>query len=187
MRSHGARLLTKTGETQDEIAAAIGVSRVAVSNWLNGKKKPGPGSREKLEARYRVPAGSWDEEPPKVAPSFPLPSSAPSLPVPSSAAFGSGTLAKVAQLEQMAADLLTNLANDEESFPQEKAKVMASIAATYNLTAKLNGEFDLGSRLFKLPIWRAIEKALELALTGHPAAAAAVAREFRKLDDSAGR
>ena len=93
-----------------------------------------------------------------------------------------GVLAKVARLEQMADNLLRGLEDDAEAFPLEKARVMNSVAATFSLISKLNGDFNLGSRFFKLPIWRSIEKALEAGLRGHPEAAAAVARELRRAE-----
>lgn len=91
------------------------------------------------------------------------------------------TLAIVARLGSMAVGLLDGLEADEESFPLEKARVMSSVAGTAALVSKMNGDFDLGARLFKTPIWKKIEAALAAGLEGHPAAAASVARELRRL------
>ncbi len=39
-RSKGAVLLARVGQTQDEIAARVTVSRVSVSHWLRGETLP---------------------------------------------------------------------------------------------------------------------------------------------------
>jgi hypothetical protein len=61
---------------------------------------------------------------------------------------------------------------------------MASLSQTLVALAKVSGQMDLGARLFKLPIWKRVEKALERGLAGYPEAAASVARELRLLDEA---
>ena len=65
MRNAGAVALVRKGESQEKIATTIGVSRVAVSGWINGKKKPLGPKREALLAAYGIALSSWDEAPPK--------------------------------------------------------------------------------------------------------------------------
>ena len=195
-RSKGAVRLARTGETQDEIATAIGVSRAAVGYWINGAKKPGPAKRALMVERYKIGAEEWDEEA-KVARATTKRAEPAELPpvtvrelelatgeARAAMANGAGTfdtLAIVARLGSMAVGLLDGLEADEESFPLEKARVMSSVAGTAALVSKMNGDFDLGARIFKLPIWKQIEKALAAGLAGHPVAAASVARELRRL------
>lgn len=198
-RSKGAVRLARTGETQDEIATAIGVSRAAVGYWINGTKKPGPSKRALMAERYKIGAEEWDEEAKAArATAKAAPAAVPAAvtvreleratgEAREALASGPGgpgmfdTLAIVARLGSMAVGLLDGLEADEESFPLEKARVMSSVAGTAALVSKMNGDFDLGARLFKTPIWKKIEAALAAGLEGHPAAAASVARELRRL------
>lgn len=193
-RSRGAVMLGRTGQTQDDIGAVVGVSRAAVAQWMNGSTRPGRPAREKLLATYGIPAEAWDESArkPKAPPSeipdgAPLeptasPSQLPSAPAPSPDPVPDGVLGKAKMLEDMAHDMLLDLRADTEAFPIEKARVMASIAQTLNLLAKLTGQFELGARIFKLPVWKRIEQAAEKALANHPEAAAAFAGELRAVE-----
>jgi transcriptional regulator with XRE-family HTH domain len=175
-------LLARTGQTQDSIAAAVGVSRPAVAQWLSGTTRPNKKeTREKLLALYGIPVDSWDEpaRAKRAEATTPAPVSAP---VSAGSSVPDGVLGKAKMLEDMAHDMLRDLRADTEAFPLEKAKVMNSIAGTLALIAKLNGDFDLGQRMFKLPVWRRIEAALATALASYPEAAAAVGRELRKVE-----
>ena len=181
-RSRGATLLARTGQTQEEIAGRVGVSHVAVHHWLTGTTKPAGKKRVILLEHYGIPEAAWDEGGAKKAPV------SPSIEAPSRDAglIPEGVLGKAAYLEERAYRLLVSLDEDETATPLEQGKVMASVATTLNLLARLTGQFELGARLFKLPIWKRIEKGLEVGLTGHPKAAAAVARELRRLEDEFG-
>lgn len=191
-RSRGALLLGRTGQTQDDIGAVVGVSRAAVAQWMNGSTRPGRPAREKLLATYGIPSEAWDESarkpkaPPSETPVGSAPLEPPALPPPAQApdpdAVPDGVLGKAKMLEDMAHDMLRDLRADTEAFPLEKAKVMNSIAGTLNLLAKLTGQFELGARLFKLPVWKRIEQAAEKALAKHPEAAAALAGELRAVE-----
>jgi transcriptional regulator with XRE-family HTH domain len=188
-RNQGAVTLARTGETQEEIAAALGVSRAAVGYWIAGTKKPLKAKREALAARYRIPVEAWDETA-KAKPGAKPAVTAESLKAAAgearaAVAAGCDSRELFARLSTMAGELLTTLENDPESYPLEKARVMASVAGTAKMIGQSNGEFDLGARLFQLPIWREVRKALAAGLRGHPAAALAVARELRKLDAGA--
>jgi transcriptional regulator with XRE-family HTH domain len=180
-RSRGSVLLARTCKTQDEIAERIGVSRVAVSNWLHGKAKPGMKRRGDLCAEFEIPEDAWDEAAKATGMSRSRSSEAPppSVPPPPIPA---DVQSMTAALEEMAHELMTKVRADEEATPLEKARVMSALSVTLNHLDKRTG--DIGSRLFQLPIWKRIEKALETGLDGHPKAAEAVARELRKLDGS---
>lgn len=186
MRSLGARELQRRGKTQEAIAEKVGVSRVAVSHWLSGNTKPGAAKRAALAAAYGIPPEAWDQKiPPKAKAAAPTPAAAivaaGSDPIPE------GVLGKAKMLEQMAHDLMVRLqeemrAEKPESTHLEVAKVMNSVATTLNLLAKLTGQYELGSRLLKLPMWKRIEAALYAALANHPKAAADLGTHLRALE-----
>jgi hypothetical protein len=46
----------------------------------------------------------------------------------------------------------------------------------------MTGQFELGTQLFKLPIWKRIEEALAEGLAGYPDAAASVGRALRRVE-----
>jgi hypothetical protein len=64
---------------------------------------------------------------------------------------------------------------------------MKDIAHTLGVLARLTGQFDVGSRILKLPQWKRIEKALEQALTPFPDAARAVATALQALESEFGQ
>ncbi len=188
-RSRGSVLLSRVTETQEQIAETCSVSRVAVSQWKTGQTKPSKPKRAVLFETYGITPTAWDEEPiagettmprskrraPKVPTGIALPR--PEIQIPE------GAIAKAQALESMAFSLLVGLTEDTESPPLERAKVMASIVPTLALLAKLTGQFELGARLFRLPIWKRIEAALAAGLRGHPKAAVACARELRAVEE----
>jgi hypothetical protein len=90
--------------------------------------------------------------------------------------------ARKLHIERMAHGLMQNLHDDPDATPLEKAKVMASIAATLNVLAKLTGQYELGKRVLRLPLWKRVEQELAVALRLHPAAAEAIAQRFAALD-----
>ncbi len=170
-RSRGSILLARTGHTQDVIAARAGVSRVAVSKWINGGAKPGAKKRDVLLAEFGVPVAAWDEPP---AAAGKVAAGETSKPIPPDAH------AMNNELELMAHEFLTKMRTDTAMSPLERAKVMAALSTTLNHLEKRTG--DIGAKLFDLPIWKRIVKAIDTALDGHPKAAEAVARELRKAE-----
>lgn len=182
IRSVGARELLRRGQTQEAIAKRVKVSRVAVAHWLSGETKPSAAKRILIAEAYGIPPEAWDQKATTKPKSKDAAAPAsPPAPIPE------GVLGKARQLEQMAHDLMSKLqaelANPEgPSTHLEVAKVMNSVASTLNLLAKITGQFELGSRLFKLPVWKRIEGALARGLEGHPKAAAAVAAELRRVE-----
>jgi transcriptional regulator with XRE-family HTH domain len=187
VRSVGAVSLARTCKTQDEIAAALSCSRVAVSQWLSGTTRPGPEKRARLFELYGIPSTDWDVDAgAERAPAPPMAPSAP--PKTSSGAIPDSVHGKAEMLEGMARSLLESLQEvDDEgqptSTPLERAKVMSSVATTLTTIARLTGQFDVGKRLFQLPIWKAAMRTLEEALRPFPEAAAAVETAFLALED----
>ncbi len=173
-RSRGSVLLARTCKTQDEIAERIGVSRVAVSKWVNGNATPGESNRESMLVEFEIPKGAWDEPPT----SGPAPSVVP--PPVNLPPIAADAHSMACELERMAHDFMTEVRHDTDMSPLEKARVMSALSVTLNHLEKRTG--DIGARLFQLPIWKRVEKAIETALDGHPELAAALARELRKAE-----
>ena len=200
-RSQGAVLLVRTGQTQDAIAAEIGVSRVAVSHWMAGTKRPAAPARKLLAERFKVPVEAWEQDAAK-ARGRAAPGEAEGGGAKTKARKAAELLQAVEELrpaaapdgvlalaDELMADLregLDELRKDDEALPLEKARVRASLGQTLAILGKVTGAFDLGSRFFRLPIWRQIEGALGRGLAGHPEAAAAVARELRRVEAESG-
>lgn len=163
------------------------MSRAAAGYWCTGAKKPGPAKREILREWLGIDPTWWDEYP-KASATSSSPAaqvaaeSSPTTPPAAKTSIPVGSLAMAAELEKRAQRMMQNLENDPLVTPLEEAKVMASIAGTLNLLAKLTGEYELGRRLFKLPIWQRIRAAHAAGLKGHPQAAAQLARELERLE-----
>ena len=170
--------------SQEAVASAVGVSRVTVSNWMNGTKRPAPAKRDRIRELYGIEPSSWDAAPAKV----PKADAPPPLRAPGETreVTPDSVLEQAADLERRARVLLEDLDNDAEATPLERAKVMNSVTQTLALIAKITGQFDLGQRFFRLPVWREIERALERGLHGHPDAASAVGRELRLVEQASG-
>ncbi len=187
MRNRGAVLLTRTAQAQEAIGQAIGVSRVAVSHWQNGTTKPAPAARKKMRKEYGIPEDAWDEDANAELAGLYGKHCAevraqPSEPELVEDEIPEGVLGKARFIESVLYGMLLKARRDDGMVPLERAKVMASCTATLAHLAKITGQYELGSRLFKLPVWKRIEQAHEKALAKHPEAAAALATELRALD-----
>lgn len=199
-RNEGAIQLARTGKTHAEIAKALGVSRVAVSHWLAGTRKPLAPGRNRILEVFGIALDAWDRHAVRASPFKPSPTGAHvsavtslvtspvtsvTSPVTSvtEAIVPHGIIPKAVELERMAHDLMKKLHDDEIATPLEQAKVMASVSTTLTHLAKLTGEYDLGRRLMRLPIWLRIRRALHDALVNHPEAAARVDEEMRRVEE----
>ncbi|RYG15183.1 XRE family transcriptional regulator, partial [bacterium] len=77
-KSLGGYLLTRVADTQAEVAAKIGVSKPAVSQFIGGTSPPSAETKEAIEAAYpSVPASSWDEPWPETPAAEPRKSTKP--------------------------------------------------------------------------------------------------------------
>jgi transcriptional regulator with XRE-family HTH domain len=166
-------LLASTGQTQEQIAKAAGVSRVTVNHWCSGATKPLPEKRTILREKFDIPDESWEESPEKR--SAKKVSEAALVPIPR------GVHGKAAALEQMAEQLLLEVQVKGQSTPHERARVMSSIAATLQRLSKLSRDYQHGTDVMTWPFWKKIEAALEEALTPYPDAAKAVSVAFGEL------
>lgn len=70
MLSKGAKALKRSGKTQAEIAALVGVDRTAVTRWLKGERVPAADARLKLLEKLGIPLDAWSTP---TAPSPPAP------------------------------------------------------------------------------------------------------------------
>ena len=59
-RNEGAIQLARTGKTHADIAKALGVSRVAVSHWLAGTRKPLAPGRNRILEVFGIATDAWD-------------------------------------------------------------------------------------------------------------------------------
>lgn len=186
MRSKGSAGLARTGLSQQDIGARVAaktkktVSHVAVGKWLRGESKPDPDKRAALKKLFGIEPTSWDEA-----------GETKSKPEPAHKKTGrtvepipEGVAGKAQWLEKRVHNLMSELETDAESTPLERARVMASLASTLNLIAKITGQMDLGARFFQLPMWKNVERAIEAALEKYPDAAAAVGNALIALDAS---
>jgi transcriptional regulator with XRE-family HTH domain len=183
--------LARVGSTQQEIATRVGVTHAAVNQWLSGQTRPSAQKRQTIAGIYGIAPDLWEHatsDPP--APERPAPAAerdhAPRERAPRERP-ADGVLGKAHRLEQMAHELMERVQADPNATPLEQARVMASVAATLNLIAKITGQFELGARIMRLPMWRKIERAIADALQPFPEAAAAVAEAMRRLEDEHSR
>jgi hypothetical protein len=177
-RSLGAAHLSRVGKTQEEIAAELRVSRALVGHWLTGTRVPGRERRPLLQACYSIDPEAWDA--PEVA-------TAPAT-APAPLDWGDGSpRAKAERLERMVRELLDGLAADPKATPLERARVMASAAATLSLLGRLTGETQEISehRIVRLPAWRRLVDRVLAALRPHPEALASVSEALETVTSDA--
>ncbi len=173
MRNHGAYLLAKVGKPQTVLSRELGVSAVTMNHYYKSVSKPNADRRKRAFKLYGIPVESWDQPcaPDAFKPSEPIP--------------GIGALGMARELEQMARKQIDDLRSDEKATPLERARVMASLAGSLNILAKLTGQYDLNRMLFKLPAWKQVIAAHKEALEDYPEAAEALAERLQRIIDEA--
>lgn len=162
-RSQGALALARLGLSQEVIAEACSVSRVAVAHWQAGRKKPLPPKRSILNQHFGIPEASWDSEIGSTPEAKPEPK-----PIPE------GVRGKALALEAMAHELLAKANADAQTTGIEKARIMASIASTLRLLSRITGESEN-------PFVEQVTELIGTTLAPHPEAAAAVAVALERL------
>ena len=196
-RNDGAIQLARSGKTHEEIAQAVGVTRVAVGHWIAGTRKPRKEARNRLLELFGVAVDAWDRLKSRGSPFKASGHDVVAGGVASAVTSGvtsvtslvaspvvpEGVIAKAVELERMAHDLMKKLHDDEIATPLEQAKVMASVSSTLTHLAKLTGQYDLGRRLFRLPVWARIRRALADGLADFPDAAKSVEVHLRRAED----
>ena len=204
MRNQGSMALLRVGRSQTEISAALGVANSTTSRICAGAIRPSAELRKKIHDVFRIDPSLFDRE---LEPERGKLAAAPGRPVaasrerpgavsrrrptdalepppePAGDPFDAvSVLDKAAELRELVSDLLATVKRDPSATPIEKARVMQSTAATLNVLAKLTGEYELGRRIFKLPIWRKIEACFTATLRPYPEAASALAAALEKLE-----
>lgn len=169
-RSRGAVLLALLEVPQGDIATMVGVTIRTVTDWNTGRRKPSKDQRERMASAFKIPSEAWEEAPTAEVPKA----------IPSERAVRS-VLGTVPEIEKEILSLLESVRNDSEASPIERAKVLSSCATSLGILAKFTGEFDYGRHLFRLPIWKLVEKAIRVALKPYPQAATALGHELRLL------
>jgi transcriptional regulator with XRE-family HTH domain len=179
-------MLLRSGSTFVEIGERVGVTKVAVHRWATGSRKPSTTMRPKLKEHYGIPEDAWDRADGGPGEAAAKPPPMPPEKTQTRPEHLGGPFAMAAELERMARQQMVDLNGDVDGVPKstqpERARVMAWIAATLNVLAKITGQYDLGRRLLQLPLWKRIEAELADALKGHPEAARAVAERFEALE-----
>ncbi|MDB4996734.1 MAG: hypothetical protein JWM74_4166 [Myxococcaceae bacterium] len=196
-RNRGAVMLARNGKTQDVIASrlqkrGLKVSRVTVSHWLGGRRKPTTEKRPILRDEFGIPLKAWDKLPKAedmlLSPSAPKKSAPTSSAVPPPAVLMTGARGKAEVLEQMANEWLESLRADalaevpKLSF-EERVTVAEKVSRIIVHLAKLTGELDISTRLLKLPIWAQVRRALTEGLRGHPDAVKALEKHLRAVEE----
>lgn len=192
--SAGAYYLSAIGLPGPALGKELGVSRMTVSYWLSGERRPAAAMRAKIQARWKwiapklwdVPYDEATHKPqvrvvvngtPNAAPA-PPPGAAPPIGVD----VPQGIFAKADMLERTVAKLLAEAEANVSLSMAERATVAVKVADALERLAKIRGEWELSKRLFKTPAWREACEAMRRALTGYPEAARRVAIELAKVD-----
>jgi transcriptional regulator with XRE-family HTH domain len=171
-RSRGSVLLARTGKTQEELAARLGVSRSLVGHWLTGHRVP-----TKLEVRtalrkaFAIPVEAWDE-----------PAESALATQDTTTTWTADSVQARAQRLQSMIDAMTDQLQ-QSATPAEFSKFCRSITPALTHLGRLTGEtlsID-ESRIVRLPAWRRIEEALVRALAPWPDAMRAAGEELRRL------
>lgn len=171
--SEGAVLLAALGKPRATVAEACGVSGPAVSQWKSGATVPRDPQRAILWSRWRIPVESWDRDAPEPEP---LVKGAPAP----SGPFSVGD--SVAQLQDTVTRILGSLEQGGTSYDQ--SRIASQCAATLAQLRKLQGEDPITlKRIWKSEAWAKIVAAHRRALASFPAAAEALGKELRELDE----
>lgn len=182
-RSEGSKRLAKLGQTQEVLAKKIGVSRVAVAQYLAGDSKPGAERRAKIAEMFGISPELWDKPPTNSALARHKPEESKLVPPTPTASKYPDVIEQVIHLQGIVYNVMLRAEEDVQCTPHEQAKTLSSLAQTYAIVTKILGQDNLGEKIKKLPIWKEIESAFQRGLVGHPEAAKSVAAELRKQDE----
>lgn len=165
-KTKGSVLLVRQGLGQEEMATVVGCSRQLVSLWAIGRRTPSLPFRQVMLRVWRIPIESWDQ-PYSGEEAVAEKVGAPVRHGPQGLNVGSvvGQAAKLSGQVQALVDGLEDTAT-----PLERAKVMASAAATLTLLGRITGETSTVAeqRILRLPAWSRIRATIQDTLKGHP-------------------
>jgi transcriptional regulator with XRE-family HTH domain len=185
-RSKGAVSLGRVGATQVEIAEVAQRSQTAVSFWLNGVKKPDSAARRRLAERWSIDAAWWDEYPTVPGTVIFAPSVRP-VAAPAATSAGDAPMSVHEEATRVMAQLRRlqdEVEHDEDTYPEKKAKMFASIATSLNVLGRLTGHsLDISeTRIVRTPQFGRVMARIEEALNPWPEAMRAVAEALKELD-----
>jgi transcriptional regulator with XRE-family HTH domain len=167
-------LLARTGRTQEDVAARLGVSRSLVGHWLTGHRVPTRLEvRTALRKAFAIPVEAWDE------PAEPV--LAADATVAATTWTADSVQARARRLQSMIDAMTDQL--QRATTPDEFSKFCRSITPALVHLGRLTGEtlsID-EARIVRLPAWRRIEEALILALTPWPEALRAAGEALEAL------
>lgn len=165
--SKGAELLRARGLTQEEIAAVVSKSHVAVGHWLRGRSRPDPESRKKLDALYAIPVASWDEPLSPAAPaasSGPAPRKAPDKKT-RAQKHPDTALGMAAKLKALCHQMFDDI--EASNSIRERATVAKSLASVIAQLAKVTNEYGGAERFVDSPVYHRLVQAVLEGIRGH--------------------
>jgi transcriptional regulator with XRE-family HTH domain len=170
--------------TQPEKAVRLGVSAFTVHRWETGATRPPKDLREKVRAVFGIPIEAWEllpsEPDPPGMPMAPAPDDDPILDDEELGAEAQTIDGRVSEVERALRTLMSEVAKSEGS-ARERANVLETVTRTLGQIARMRGTYELGARLFKLPVYRRLRTALLDALKPYPEAMTAVADALEKV------
>ncbi len=189
LRSKGAILLSRVALGQAEKALRVGVNRVTLNRWEGGHTRPPAELRARVCELWGIPDEAWN-----LLPSDPDP---PGMPVRDPADDGPllddelGALSmtpegRIAEIERALDQARAEAMIDPEG-ARRKVDVLDRLMSAALRVAKAQGTFELGVRLFRLPIYQRLASEIRELLKPCPACMRRVADGLQKLEEENGR
>lgn len=164
-RNQGAIALRRTGLTQEQIAARLGMSQPQVQRWMACERVPSTPNRLRIYADFPdIEPSLWDQPaaPPKPSPTDArhMQQAPPATPI--------SVRDGVDMLRGKLHKLLHRI--DDDGTPDEQAKVLKDATAALHVLARITGEAaDISeAKIVRLPAWRRVRDALVEALGDQP-------------------
>lgn len=174
--SPGALALKRIGAPPAEMASRLGISERFAARLLSGERNPSDALKTRIKKQYGV---DWD------APAPPKPKRRASESAPALTEIKDDAVrAQALGMLQTVRDLQREIQDDEDIYPEKKAKVLASCAATLASLGRLTGEsMTLSeSQIVRHPQFRRIVASLWDALAPWPDAFAAAVEALRRFE-----
>lgn len=190
LRSKAAILLARNGMPQAEKALRLNVARNTIGRWELGHTRPPLALRPRVREVFGIPESCWE-----LLPEDPDPPGMPVVAVtrePMPAEYeddeelGAGSASvdgRVIEVERALRELMREVRDSQGSTPRERATVLESVTRTLGQIARMRGTYELGARLFKLPVYSRWKLLVLEALKPWPEAMRAVAEACRKAGE----
>jgi transcriptional regulator with XRE-family HTH domain len=173
--SAGARALARFGADQTEMAERLKISQPSLSKLLRGLRGPSDALKARILKQYGV---DWDAPPP------PAPKRRPKAATVRHAVSSDPVQAEAVDMLATVRALQTEVQENENLYPEKKAKILASCAATLASLGRLTGESLVMTegKIVRTPQFKRIVSYLEDALAPWPDALQAVTDALREFD-----